>query len=271
MWEIWTVIAFGVMVGSLIALFFKRYRRKAFLALLASVVVSGVSVARLADDRAREAGFLSSEDRFAAERAGVTDPVEWDVQRDVVAAREREQARLAAEAEERAAAEAAAREIELQALREPPADQAALLAAIAEARSAYRSAANDMARGATRPQRGAAICKALRSRQVQDWTGVVSKLSSNGEGKGVLTIRIGDDVWAGTWNNAFSDIGSDTLIAPGSPVMNSAMRLSEGQWVRFSGTFLQDDTDCVREQSMTMDGSMRRPEFVFRFSSIEPL
>jgi hypothetical protein len=46
------------------------------------------------------------------------------------------------------------------------------------------------------------------------------------------------------------------------------LNLQNGQTVRFSGQFFRDDTDCIRETSLTMSGSMREPEFLFRFSDI---
>ncbi|MGJ3264326.1 MAG: hypothetical protein ACFE0R_13925 [Salinarimonas sp.] len=271
MWPFVLVAALAGAAFSLKWLFTKGRRRRGAIGLVVALFVALGAASVPQTERAKSAGYESTADMRRAEEAGFTDPEAWRAHRTQIAAAEEAERAAAAAVEAERRAEQEAREQELQALRQPPADQVALLVAVADARSAYRSAANDMARGATRPQRANAICKALRSRQVADWTGEVSELSSNSEGKGVLTIRIGDDVWAGTWNNSFSDIGSNTLLTPGSAVMNSAMTLSEGQWVRFAGTFLPGETDCIAEQSMTMDGSMRKPEFVFRFTYIEPL
>jgi hypothetical protein len=76
------------------------------------------------------------------------------------------------------------------------------------------------------------------------------------------------DVAVKTWNNALSDVGDRTLIEPGSPAFNVMGTLRNGDWVRFSGRFFPDQTDCVREPSMTIRGTMTSPEFIFRFDDI---
>jgi hypothetical protein len=134
----------------------------------------------------------------------------------------------------------------------------------------YNKAANDMAKGAARVERKRLICAALPSFEVRNWDGKVYSLSSNGDGKGVIELLIGPDVYVKTWNNALSDIGDRTLIEPASPAFRSAVVLKEGGMVRFSGTFLRSDTDCIKEPKVTMGGSMTEPEFIFRFSDIRP-
>ena len=151
-----------------------------------------------------------------------------------------------------------------------PPDQRAFNSAVEYYRDAYNAASNELAQGAQRPKRGKAICAALRKRKAVNWTGFVTELSSNGDGYGVLTIKTGNKITVGTTNNAFSDIGADTLIKPG-PVLDQAMALSEGQAVRFSGTFVADQVDCVSEMSVTLSGSMDEPAYLIRFSKIEPI
>jgi hypothetical protein len=41
--------------------------------------------------------------------------------------------------------------------------------------------------------------------------------------------------------------------------------------VSFSGQFFSDTTDCVKESSLTLKGSLTQPEFIFRFSAIGPV
>jgi hypothetical protein len=43
-----------------------------------------------------------------------------------------------------------------------------------------------------------------------------------------------------------------------------------GDMVRFSGGFFEDRDDCFREASVTFDGSLTKPEFIFRFSALAP-
>ena len=45
--------------------------------------------------------------------------------------------------------------------------------------------------------------------------------------------------------------------------------MRRGTWVKFSGTFIRAETDCLREGSVTQDGSMRYPEFIFQFTAVQ--
>lgn len=152
-----------------------------------------------------------------------------------------------------------------------PTDQRAFNSAVEHFREAYDKASNDLAKGAQRPKRGKAICATLRKRKAVNWTGFVTELTSNGDGYGVLTVKTGDKITVGTANNALSDIGSDTLIKPESPVLDQAAGLAVGQAVRFSGTFIADKVDCAKEMSVTLSGSMDEPAYLFRFSKVEPI
>ena len=151
-----------------------------------------------------------------------------------------------------------------------PPDQSAMIAAAEQGRAAYASAANDMAKGAARPARAKAFCAALKSMTVKDWVGTVETLSSNGDGLGVLEVRVSPILTLKTWNNSLSDTGDRTLIQPGTPLFNTAAALKPGASVRFSGTFIRSATDCVREVSVTLRGSMEDPEVIFRFTAIKP-
>ena len=150
-----------------------------------------------------------------------------------------------------------------------PTDEAAFIAAIREKRNAYNVAPNDMAKGGVRNERKLALCENLASPHVDGWLGEISTLSSNSEGKGVLEIKLDTDLHVQTWNNAVSDIGSGTLIEPQSDLFKKLSGLSVGQTIKFAGDFISDDTDCVREASLTQAGSMTDPSFIMRFTGIE--
>jgi hypothetical protein len=152
-----------------------------------------------------------------------------------------------------------------------PEDQKAFMEVIERFDRAYAAADNDMAKGATRRQRAKAICAAVKSPMVRDWIGTVYKLSSNNDGKGVLELTLSNHVWVKTWNNAVSDSGYHTLIDPEDPLFAKAVVLKKSQRVQFSGSFFPNSTDCFREGSMTLGGSMDEPEFLFRFTDISPL
>jgi len=116
------------------------------------------------------------------------------------------------------------------------------------------------------------VCETLKSRKVKDWVGKVYKLSTNSEGRGVLSVELEGDIWVSTWDIALFDIGSDTLIDPASELFSRLSSLSEGDTVVFSGSFFKDgqDLDCFEEKSAMMDFSMSQPEFIFAFSDVRP-
>jgi hypothetical protein len=152
-----------------------------------------------------------------------------------------------------------------------PSDQAGFTSAVSAAKTAYRSAANELAAGGVRNSRQEAICRALHDQSANGWIGKISRLSSNGDGKGVLTIEVAPDVHVSTWNNALSDVGSNTLIDPTSSLFKSLAAMKKGDAVRFSGRFASSKVDCVGEQSMTLSGSMTDPSFTMRFTSVSKL
>ena len=109
----------------------------------------------------------------------------------------------------------------------------------------------------------------MATRNVKNWRGTVYSLSSNHDGNGVLEIDLGGDVLVRTMNNDFSDMDYHTLIPHGTPLFADAAMLRTGQSIEFSGTLFQDDIDCLKETSLTVDGAMRKPEFLIRLSSVK--
>jgi len=152
-----------------------------------------------------------------------------------------------------------------------PAAEKAVIGAVAQARHDYASASNEMQEGAARPTRAKNICAAIPDRQARRWVGNVSTVSSNSEGKGVLSIEIAPGVQIETMNNSFSDISNHTLIDPSSDLYRQALSLNVGQSVVFSGIFLISAVDCIEEVSLTLHGSVSEPDFIIRFSEVSPL
>jgi hypothetical protein len=155
------------------------------------------------------------------------------------------------------------------------AGEATVLAVLNDYAISYEEATNDMAKGALRPGRARALCSRLpfiRVRGVvQDWIGTIETLSATGDGRGVLAVRIGPHATVQTTNNGFSESLSQlsTLLASRSPVTKAAMALEVGRKVQFSGVLFPSNTDCMLETSVTMDGSMRDPEYLFRFTDLK--
>ena len=147
--------------------------------------------------------------------------------------------------------------------------ETAFIGAVRQGQNGYAAAGSDFAKGSTRPDRKAAVCGAVTSPSVTGWTGKIVTLTTNGDGNGVVSVEIAPNIELKTWNNSLSDIGSDTLIKANSPVYRQLGSLRVGQTVHFSGRLFSDGTDCFKETSMTLSGSMSEPEYLFRFESIE--
>lgn len=152
-----------------------------------------------------------------------------------------------------------------------PTEQKEFVNIVNESRTAYKAASNDMAKGGVRSDRKDAICRLLTPGHKENWVGVIESLDSNSEGKGILSVSIGNDITLETWNNALSDIASNTLINTKSNLFQIVSTMQEGDHIVFSGSFLRSNIDCVEEQSLTLNGSLSSPSFTFKFLSAMPL
>ncbi len=121
---------------------------------------------------------------------------------------------------------------------------------------------------ATEKARNDALCKAVPQGRVADWVGELTEVSTNNEGKGVITVELAEEIKVGTWNNAFSDLVDETLVDQDSPVYEALADLQEGDRVRFSGRLVSSNEDCFGEQSLTLQGKMTTPTFVLRFTKL---
>jgi hypothetical protein len=139
---------------------------------------------------------------------------------------------------------------------------------VEQARDAADNADNDFRKRLALTKRNDSLCELLETKRIQDWTGEVKTLDTNGDGLGVLKIQIADDIKVGTWNNALSDISDDTLIKKNSAVFETMASLNEGDQVKFSGTLISDPENCIGEQSITDNGSTKTPSFTIRFSKL---
>jgi uncharacterized protein YecT (DUF1311 family) len=152
-----------------------------------------------------------------------------------------------------------------------PGDEAALVRIVTTAQAEGAKVENDMQLGGVKANRDSALCNELKSPVVENWVGKVENISSNSDGLGVLSVSIASKVLVKTWNNAFSDMTTKSLLQPGSPIFQAASTMKPGQQVSFSGRFFKGNSgDCLMESSMTLRGKVREPEFIFAFTSIAP-
>lgn len=139
---------------------------------------------------------------------------------------------------------------------------------VSKAQRDSANAKNDMVRGGIKSIRDDEICKILASQEIKNWTGVVKKLDANGDGWGILEVEIANSITLQTNNNSFTDRNENTLINPASDLFQKASSLSVGQPVVFSGSFISKYGQCALERSMTLNGGLSGPEFIFKFSDI---
>ncbi len=152
-----------------------------------------------------------------------------------------------------------------------PPDQERLLAIVANYGQQHRTAPNAMAAGGLRPQRAKEICAVFQAKHgtVSGWVSTIERLDSTASGRGVLTVRLNAIVALQTWGLEMSDSTDRTLIPSGSALFQRVAGMRVGQRVRVSGSFLPSRDDCLKETSVTVDGAMRAPHFLFRFSQVE--
>jgi len=131
----------------------------------------------------------------------------------------------------------------------------------------FRTTKNELQQSTLRDHRKQELSKI--NTKVVSWVGTINQLSTNSEGKAILSVRISPYTEIKTWNNALSDIMANTLIEKGTSLYKVLTTLSTGQKVKFSGSFFPSADDFIEETSMTIQGSMQNPEFLFKFESIE--
>jgi hypothetical protein len=152
-----------------------------------------------------------------------------------------------------------------------PAQEQAFIKAVLAGAEAYREGKDDAAKNAARAARAQQLCAIAQLSDVSRWIGSIRQLSSDADGKGVLTMQVTEDVYVKTWGDASSDGQDKTLLAADDPVLTKLPSLKDRKWIRFSGEFAKSDADCLREAGATLGDTMTRPEFILRFKDVAPL
>lgn len=153
---------------------------------------------------------------------------------------------------------------------ELPNNEADFIALSDDVREKFVLAKNELQKSALRDERKKQL-QNMKLTKITDWVGTISELDTNNDGKGILSIKLSPNLSVGTWNNELSDIQSNTLIEKNTVLYNSLLNMNVGQKVIFSGIFFPSDEDAVQEKSMTINGSLSEPEFLFKFKSIKPM
>lgn len=158
-----------------------------------------------------------------------------------------------------------------QIVKNRPEQQSKFIEVVTTAQNRAQNADNDLQKGGALSERNKAICNILRNKSVSNWNGIIKRIDSNSDGKGIFSIEIVDDVLIQTWNNSVSDFSAESLIEPSSKLFGVIANLNKGDEVSFSGSFVSNSDTCIEEQSLTLDGKVLEPEFTFRFKNVKKL
>jgi len=150
-----------------------------------------------------------------------------------------------------------------------PDDQQLFLDTVTSFTKNFREAKNELSQSTARFKRKEAIARLNLNSTISDWVGTIKNMKTTSGDKAILTVDIGHGIELHTWNNAISDIMDDTLIEPDSPLYQTLANMSKNQKVIFSGNFMLSERDFYNESSLTIDGSMTNPEYVFKFMTID--
>src|SRR5262245_45408202 len=144
-----------------------------------------------------------------------------------------------------------------------PTAQKTLTEYLAYYKRIYRTAQdndNDIQRNKLAIERNDSLCK--MDPTVMDWFGEIYSVKTglvdyqNKEAS--ITVKIGDTFWF-----VMRDIKND------DPMFSTLGFLNRGDKIRFDGEFIATEKCNMKEKSITQSGSMRDPEFLFRFTRIE--
>ena len=149
-----------------------------------------------------------------------------------------------------------------------PADQAAFVKIVEEAKGTIDAAETDLQESVALRARDKQLCALLTGNKATNWTGIVNNVGANGEGKAYVCIEIADKVKVMTWNNSFSDISDDTLIPTSSKFFDKLVAMKKGDLVTFSATLLKSNNSCLKKGNLTEFFYGQRPEFIARFSDV---
>lgn len=261
----------SIIIG-IIMLFKKVWRKNGLKILIGGIIffVIGVIFSPAKDNQAVKMGFESYSDQQKAKDHNISDASEWKAKKADILEQERVQKETADKAEVDKKQKELSKQNAVNQFYAIPSDEQRFIDIVHKASSDYSNAENDMKKGGIRNDRSKAVCQAVSSPSVKNWVGTITELTTNGDGLGVLSVQLDENVTVTTWNNALSDTFDNTLIHQDSPVFKVLSELKEGSKIKFSGSFIRDDqgTDCYRESSMTMSGAMTDPEYIFRFSSV---
>jgi len=148
-------------------------------------------------------------------------------------------------------------------------DQKEFIRIIEDAIVEIEDAETELQQSVALRERDDALCAVLDKRVATNWTGKITEVGSNSEGYAHVEIELADGVRIKTWNNAFSDIGDDTLISPSADFFDNLVAMSEDTVVTWTGKFAAGDSFCLKKANLTQTFYGIDPQFIVKFSNIE--
>lgn len=150
-----------------------------------------------------------------------------------------------------------------------PTDEREFISTVNDFKARYEQAPNEFQKSNLRTERAAALVKILPNLSVSDWIGEVSEMRTTHDDRwGVLSVKIGNDKSITVTTQVTNVFNNRTLIPPGSDLYNQVAHLAIGRNLTFSGTFEPGTSDYAEEVSVTEEGSMTDPAFLFTFTSV---
>ncbi|SFV87645.1 hypothetical protein MNB_SUP05-SYMBIONT-5-427 [hydrothermal vent metagenome] len=151
-----------------------------------------------------------------------------------------------------------------------PAEQVQLMAIAKKYALAFDDVSNEVQQSQLREQRSKELLNFLYSntKNIENWIGRISNITTSSTGDAFVSITVSPYLTISTWNNTFSDINYDTKIDKDTAIYATLATVQKGDLVYFTGKFFESDNDSIKEQSLTIMGSMEDPDFLLRFYDI---
>lgn len=144
--------------------------------------------------------------------------------------------------------------------------QLRFLAALEEARTAG-TVTDAAAQAAARTQRLASICQVIQEPAVTSWIARVKGMTSDADGRGLISVEIGNHVILTTATNPQTEAEAATLIPRKSTLYTEVSRFKTGDMVTITGEFVPGTDACVREVG-DLRTMLTEPAFLFKFTTL---
>ncbi|GEM_PF-2861817 len=148
--------------------------------------------------------------------------------------------------------------------------QLRFLAVLEEARVAAVAATttpDGAAVSSVHAQRLTAICQVMQEPGVSNWIAKIKGLAADADGRGMISVEIGNRVILTTATNPQTEAEISTMIPRKSTLYTDVSRFKTGDMVIIAGEFVPSNDGCVREAGDSRT-ALTEPAFLFKFTAI---